>query len=308
MNDEVLASTGGGDPSLLDELLRTAVPEIKLALGERIDGENARPLPPRYARLLPPTALWVTLRPDAADAVGPIVHDLERELTDSCNRHGSLYDRSYTVRLQRAGAEDAPLYTVEVAAGAQEEPGIAGDDRPAVAAASGEREIGSAGTDAPGASTGTASVGSPTGWDPERWIVVVEDAMGGARETFRLTDPIVTVGRVSDDQGLQPGIAISDTPHVSRRQLALAWEARDGAPGFALYNLGLNALEVGGRKLPGARVGRGPLDLGRVPDEARGWIPPGTPFRIGDSGPMLRIDELEARDEDWIDPDATVFD
>src|SRR5688572_6677968 len=103
--------------SLMDELLRGGIPQIKLGLGDAIDRENARPLPPRYARLLPETLLVVTLRPDAADALEPIASDLERELTDSCTRHGSLYDRSYRVRLQRSSDRDAPLYVIGAHAG-----------------------------------------------------------------------------------------------------------------------------------------------------------------------------------------------
>ena len=64
--------------TFMDELLRAGVPEIKLALGDVIDRENARPLPPRYARLLPDTVLRVTLRADAAEALLPIAADLER--------------------------------------------------------------------------------------------------------------------------------------------------------------------------------------------------------------------------------------
>src|SRR5690606_5751155 len=116
--NEPLPTPGKGDAQrLMDEMLRAGIPEIKLALGEAIDRENARPLPPKYARLLPETVLLVPLRPDAAVALTPIAADLERELTDSCNRHGSLYDRSYRVRLQRSEDPDAPLYVVSTQAG-----------------------------------------------------------------------------------------------------------------------------------------------------------------------------------------------
>src|SRR6185503_18182116 len=58
--------------------------------------------PDRYVKLLPEQTLVVTLRPDAGEAVQPIAGELERELTDSCMRHGSLYDRAYRVKLRVA--------------------------------------------------------------------------------------------------------------------------------------------------------------------------------------------------------------
>jgi hypothetical protein len=97
---------------LLDQILREAVPEIKLAMGDLIDRDNARAIPDRYARLLPETVLVVTLRPDAAAAVAPVAAELEGELTTSCMRHGSLYDRPYRVRLRQAGDPAAPLFRI----------------------------------------------------------------------------------------------------------------------------------------------------------------------------------------------------
>ncbi|HYW09625.1 MAG TPA: hypothetical protein VE913_21865, partial [Longimicrobium sp.] len=97
---------------LLDQILREAVPEIKLAMGDLIDRDNARAIPDRYARLLPETVLVVTLRPDAAAAVVPVAAELEGELTTSCMRHGSLYDRPYRVRLRQAGDPAAPLFRI----------------------------------------------------------------------------------------------------------------------------------------------------------------------------------------------------
>jgi hypothetical protein len=89
MNEYTPADRSSADPgSALDTLLRDAVPEIKLALGELIDRENARSLPGKYARLLPESLLVVTLREDAAEAIAPVAVPLERELTDSCTRHG----------------------------------------------------------------------------------------------------------------------------------------------------------------------------------------------------------------------------
>src|SRR5690606_34234011 len=133
---------------------------------------------------------------------------------------------------------------------------------------------------------------------------------GEEREVFRLVDPLMTVGRGSDDPELRASIAISDAPHVSRRQLALVWEDRDGAAGFRVYNLGLNSVHMPGIAIPGQRAGKGALDLSTVPDSHTGWLPVGVPLRIGDHGPTLRIEEIPASAEDeepMVDPDATVF-
>src|SRR4028118_796782 len=98
------------DEPLLDTFLREAVPEIKLSLGDLIDRDNARAIPDRYAKLLPASVLVVPLRPDAAEAVRPIAAELEGELTDSCMRHGSLYDREYRVKLRVANAPGPPPF------------------------------------------------------------------------------------------------------------------------------------------------------------------------------------------------------
>jgi hypothetical protein len=147
----------------------------------------------------------------------------------------------------------------------------------------------------------------PPGWQPGQWLLVVEDLSGEQREAFRLTDSYTTVGRRSDDPQLRTTVALRDVPHVSRRQLALLWEERDGAPGFRIYNLGLNAVHVPGQEIEGAHVGKGRLELDRLPEQSVGWVPPGVPMRIGEQGPVLRIDEIPPdEDEDEpSDPDAT---
>lgn len=295
----------------LDTLLREALPEIKLALGELIDRENARNLPSKYARLLPETSLVVTLRPDAAEAIEPIAQSIERELTDSCTRHGSLYDRSYRVRLHRSDDPDAPLY--RVAAHSGHAPGSPHGELPAVTAdRAGSTESAPLPVSDPDA-TRIEEVGPPT-WQPGRWLLVVEDDAGEQREAFRLTDAYVTIGRRTDDPKLRTTIALSDVPHVSRRQLALLWEERDGAPGFRVYNLGLNAVHLPSLELPGAHIGKGALHLEAVDEAHVGWLPPGVPIRIGDNGPVLRVEELPepAGEEDLADlaeddPDATRY-
>jgi len=303
MTDTTAFDRADDSYSLLDVLLREALPEIKLALGDLIDRENARALPGRYARLLPETVLVVTLRPDAAEALAPVATAVESELTDSCTRHGSLYDRAYRVRLRRSEDAGAPLYRVSAHAGhaGVEEPHA---DLPAVQA---DRERGAAPPLPMSDPDATRIVDAgPPGWQPGRWLLVVEDEAGEEREVFRLTDPFVTVGRQSSDPRMRTAIAISDAPHVSRRQLALLWEERDGAPGFRVYNVGLNPVHLPGQEIPGAHVGRGPLDVGSLPEESAGWLPPGVPLRIGDRGPVLRVEEVP-EEAVAADPDATVF-
>lgn len=304
MTDPSSPINTGSTSSLMDELLRTGVPEIKLGLGEVIDRENVRPLPAKYARLLPDTLLQVVLRADAAEALREIATDVERELTDSCNRHGSLYDRTYRVELQRSDDPDAPLFAVNVRAGNDDASGEArGDDagasergdRPAMPVA--ERE-----------SAADAPADASSGWAPDRWVLIVEQDEQ-AREAFRIMTPMVTVGRTAADPALRPTIAISNAPGVSRRQIVLLWQERDGAPGFRLYNIGLNAVHLPGREIAGARLRGDDIDLESVVGEHTGWLPPGVSLRIGEDGPSLRIEEVPPGPEDEvpIDPDATVF-
>jgi hypothetical protein len=297
----------------LDVIVSDILPEIKLALGELIDRENARALPGRYARLLPETLLVVTLRPDAAAAIAPIAADLEQELTDSCSRHGSLYDRVYGVQLRRSEDHDAPLFAVaahaghDLAAPAEADPPAApgaGDAAPAPSAV---------GTSPPSHAPlplsdpdATRAEGMPAvaGWDPGRWMLVVEDEQGTEQEVFRLVEPFTTVGRRSDDPRMRVTVALSEVPHVSRRQLALLWDGEEPRPGFRVFNLGLNPLHLAERAIPGARVGREVLDLDAIDGAHSARVGVDTPVRIGDQGPVLRIRHVPAPADD---PDATQF-
>lgn len=301
------AGHSGDHYPFLDTLLRDALPEIKLALGELIDRENARALPGKYARLLPETTLVVTLRPDAGEAMAPVAATIERELTDSCTRHGSLYDRTYRVQLRRSEDPDASLYQVAAHAGHDADPAPHGDLPAVQADREGATEAAPLPVTDPDA-TRIEEIGPPT-WQPGRWILLVEDDDGEQREAFRLTDPFITVGRKSDDPQLRTTVALSDVPHVSRRQLAMLWEERDGAPGFKVYNLGLNSLHLPSQEVPGARVGKGSLELDAVPEASTGWVPPGVPLRIGDHGPLLRIEEVPEEEEEEVeeDPEATRY-
>jgi hypothetical protein len=293
-----------GNSATLDELLRDTLPDIKLALGELIDRENSRQLPGRYARLLPDTLLAVTLRPDAADAMAPVAAAVEHELTDSSTRHGSLYDRGYRVELRRVDDPDAPLFSVSAHAGQPPAPPAPAPPAAAVA--------GTANASRPAAPTlpavdpdATRLDGyGPAGWEPGRWLLVVQDELGEELEAFRLSEPLTTLGRRSEDPGLQTTVMLRDVPHVSRRQLALVWEEREGRPGFRVYNLGQPPLMAGEHEVPGARIGRGPLRLDQVSPEHTTWISPGTAITIGETGPVLRIEEIPAAEED---PDATRF-
>ena len=122
MSELISTPESSGAEPLLDTLLREAVPEIKLALGDLIDRENQRAIPDRYHKLLPEQTLVVTLRPDAGEAIHPIAGELEHELTDSCMRHGSLYDRAYRVKLRVAPSPAAPLFRVAMRRGEEAEP------------------------------------------------------------------------------------------------------------------------------------------------------------------------------------------
>jgi hypothetical protein len=326
MNDYTPAErSGGASGSALDTLLRDAVPEIKLALGELIDRENARSLPGKYARLLPESLLVVTLREDAAEALAPVAAPLEHELTDSCTRHGSLYERAYRVQLRRASDPDAPLYSVAAHAGHAPAPEAAADVV-AVAEPVHRAHTADAASDAGRTEAAERSAAplplsdpdatriddaGPPGWQPGRWLMLVEDEGGEQREVFRLTDPFTSVGRRSDDPQLRTTVALSDVPHVSRRHLALLWEERGGEPGFRVFNLGLNPVHLSAEEIPGANVGRGALDLASIEAKFTGWLPPGVPLRIGEHGPILKIEEVpeEVEEDEDVpdDPDATQF-
>jgi hypothetical protein len=367
-----------GEP-LLDTLLREAVPEIKLALGDLMDRENQRAIPDRYVKMLPESTLVVTLRPDAAEAIQPVAHELERELTDSCMRHGSLYDRAYRVRLRAAPNPGAPLFRVTSRRGdepepepfqvprRQPEPEIpaaavplpappipSGPSAAAVAAAAAENATVIApppaeatvihaeparepvrerapepavdpdatrldGIEPPPAvpMLGAGDAGSGR-FDAERFALVVENEEGEEQERFPIPGPMTTVGRETDNPALRSDVAITNAPHVSRRQLALVWAARGERPGFTVYNVGLNPLHVGGREVPGANRGKGELDLGDLMMDHTEWVQPGAEMIIGEHGPVLRIvdtreDEdageggADAGPEVEVDPDATRF-
>lgn len=302
----------GPEEPLLDAFLRDTLPEVKLALGRQIDRENARTLPERYAQLLPESVLVVTLRPDLADALMPLAHEVERELTDSCMRHGSLYDREYRVQLHRSERGNAPMFGVSshnveelaevVATPLAPAPAEPGDGTQAATAA--PPPVPALGI-APGMdpdATRVEGVAPPPGWESGRFVLVAEDLDGTERETFRLLEPITTVGRRSDDPRLRSDVTLADVPHVSRRQLALAWDPRDGAPGFRIYNLGLNVVHLGGKELAGANHKQGPLRLEELQAQHTEWLPLDEPLRIGEKGPVLRVRDAG---EPEADPDAT---
>lgn len=312
MTDATHLTSGGaggpGDEPMLDQLLREAVPEVKLALGDRIDRDNARAIPDRYARILPETTLVVTLRPDAAEALRPVAAELERELTDSCMRHGSLYDRNYRVQLRAADDAGAPLFRVSVAspedAAREEEPtpeGRRAAPEPTEASSNRTEHAPFSPPAVDPDATRVEGAGPPAGWEPGRWTLRVEDEHGEESASLPVDAPTVTVGRRTDDPALRSDLMLEGAPHVSRRQLALSWAPRDGEPGFRVWNLGLNRVTVGEEEIAGANVRRGPLRLEEVAGDHVGWLGVDEPLTIGEHGPVLRLREAEPEE----DPDAT---
>lgn len=377
MSDLISTPEASGQEPLLDTLLREAVPEIKLALGDLIDRENQRAIPDRYQKILPESTLVVTLRPDAATAVQPVAPELERELTDSCMRHGSLYDRAYKVRLRAAASPGAPLFRVASRRGDEPDPEPFQPPRPeptprpaieaaplaappiptgpsvaAVAAAANETVIAPrpaeparveaapipsapAAPSAPSVDPDATRLDGfvpqppqpaqpaapvPGRWDGERFVLVVESEEGEERERFPIPNPMTTVGRQTDNPDLRADVAITNAPHVSRRQLALVWAPRGDEVGFTAYNVGLNPLHVNGNEIPGANRSKGELMLEELMADHTAWVQPDTPMRIGEHGPVLRLldtavgaegaeeeDAPAPADEVEIDPDATRF-
>jgi hypothetical protein len=301
---------GGAEP-LLDSFLREAVPEIKLSIGDLIDRDNSRAIPDRYVKLLPQASLVVTLRPDVARAVASIAADLEAELTDSASRHGSLYDRAYRVRLTDAGSPGAPLFRVNLRA----------DEAKPDDASAGGLEPGAA--DAPPAPVPTpppAARPEPVApaMDPDatrmdgperppfpsgRYALVAPGGGEAEEQRFPLLNPVTSVGRETDNPELRSDVQLAGHPNVSRRQLALVWAPREEGDGFLVYNVGLNAVHVGEREVPGANAGRGALRLEALDDHSV-WMTPGAELRVGAHGPALRIEEAPEPAED---PDATQF-
>ncbi|MFL5539384.1 MAG: FHA domain-containing protein, partial [Longimicrobiaceae bacterium] len=323
MSELISTPEASGAEPLLDTLLREAVPEIKLALGDLIDRENQRAIPDRYVKLLPEQTLVVTLRPDAGEAVQPIAGELERELTDSCMRHGSLYDRAYRVKLRVAPSPAAPLFRVAMRRGEEAEPepfqlprrqpeptpsvtaapppvtvqvpsGPSAETVAASAAGAADNATIIAPEPAPPASPPAAAAPSAPSIDPDatrldgmpppsaepafdagRFVLAVEDEEGVERERFPIPAPTTTVGRQTDNLELRSDVAITDAPHVSRRQLALVWAPRGDDPGFTVYNVGLNPLHVDEREVVGANR-KGELRVEELGDDSSAWVAPGT--------------------------------
>ena len=371
MSELISTPESTGAEPLLDTLLREAVPEIKLALGDLIDRENQRAIPDRYHKLLPEQTLVVTLRPDAGEAVQPIAGELERELTDSCMRHGSLYDRAYRVKLRVAPSPAAPLFRVAMRRGEESEPELfqvpprrapeptpeVVVSRPAVsvqvpsgpstdtvaAAASAAAEnatiiapepaapappappppapvspgpsIDPDATRLDGAPLPSTGDVSGAGFDAGRFVLAVEDEEGTERERFPVPGPSTTVGRQTENPDLRSDVAITDAPHVSRRQLVVVWAPREEQPGFTVYNVGLNPVHVGDREVVGANR-KGEVNLDELSPDNSEWVAPGSEMMIGEHGPVLRIVDTrpdsegaaaEQAPEVEIDPDATRF-
>jgi hypothetical protein len=158
--------------------------------------------------------------------------------------------------------------------------------------------------------------GSPR-FEADRFALVVENEEGEEQERFAIPGPLTTVGRETDNPALRSDVAITNAPHVSRRQLALVWAPRGDRLGFTVYNVGLNPLHVLEREVPGANRGKGELELGELMEKHSEWVAPGTEMVIGEHGPVLRIVDARADEaggegdaeqaEVEVDPDATRF-
>jgi hypothetical protein len=303
---------GGAEP-LMDSFLREAVPEIKLSIGDLIDRDNSRAIPDRYVKLLPRASLVVTLRPDVARAVASIAADLEAELTDSASRHGSLYDREYRVRLTDAGSPGAPLFRVNLRADDAKV-----DEAPVSALEPEAAESPPAPSPPPEPPPEPPPAPVAPAMDPDatrmdgverppfpsgRYALVAPGGADGEEQRFPLLNPVTSVGRETDNPELRSDVQLAGHPNVSRRQLALVWAPREEGDGFLVYNVGLNAVHVGDREVPGANAGRGALRLEAL-DEHSVWVEPSAELRVGGHGPALRIEEAPEPAED---PDATRF-
>ncbi|HEV7587319.1 MAG TPA: hypothetical protein VGO40_04240, partial [Longimicrobium sp.] len=167
-----------------------------------------------------------------------------------------------------------------------------------------------------GAPIPSAPEAPESGFDAGRFVLAVEDEEGTERERFPVPGATTTVGRQTENPDLRSDVAITDAPHVSRRQLVLVWAPREEQPGFTVYNVGLNPMHVGDREVAGANR-KGEVNPDELPADNSEWVAPGSEMMIGEHGPVLRIvDTRPAEDEGAgaeeapeveIDPDATRF-
>lgn len=343
MSDAIPMAPASSEEPMLDALLREAVPEVKLALGDLIDRDNARSLPDRYARLLPETTLGVTLRPDAADALTPVAAELERELTDSCLRHGSLYDRAYRVKLRRADNPGAPLFRVSVVSPDAPKDEAAAADAPPSLPASPASPVADGTAHAPPVvvtGRGPAPPASPTSSSPS-----APTPMDGAT----MLSPAPRLPGLDPDATRLDGLPAAPAPLEAGR-FVLVMEDGDGnevqrfplegvlttvgrrsedpalrsdvmlpdvphvsrkqlalvweGEAFTVFNLGLNPVHVGDAEVAGANLGRGPLRLETVAAAHKAPLAMGERLRIGEQGPWLRLEDGGPRGP-AIDPDAT---
>lgn len=285
------------DPHL-HAFLSDELPQLKLRLGEEIDRANCRPLPRGYGAALSMTTLNVVLGQRLAAIVDKIADTLEVDLSDSCRRHGLIYDRAYRVRLWSAPPQEgAPDFAISAQA-----------ERASVA-----RRVGADDEESPSTERGLRiadpdatvfSSDSTATWDASKWLLRVLAEQGDA-ETYQLSEPQITVGRKSENVDLSATIVLVAAPRtVSRRQLALSWSPRKKKPGFLLWNLGGPDIRVDGRKVVGARTPPGAIELSTLDDRHCTWIEPDTRVEIGASGLSFWI---EANPATWDDAEQTLI-
>ena len=317
---------GGGDVRTAF-LKQGGIRALKLALGRVIEQECSAHGPGDYQELYADSLIVVALPRGLAAALRSEIDTLAQDLAHAAETHGRMRGRVFRLELAPPHAGDEILVQSAPAWAA----GMAVTDLPSEAEGEvdSERTLPDAGDLAAARATGSAgSAGSAAapplssdrtlavdeeslsaaGWRRGRWALAsLDEGDHHPVRIYPLADPVTTVGRSATRAELNPTIALEDAPDfISRRQLALEWEERNGSPGFVVYNLGrpvISLLTEGAEQLPGAQVGSGPLELRKLGNPYAIWVRPGTAFRVGHRGPVLAVLDLTTPRSD---PDATV--
>jgi hypothetical protein len=268
------------------------IQSLKLALGRVIEQESGSAGPGDYRELYADSLLLVALPRVLSEALRPEMETLKLDLAQAVETHGRMRGRTFRLEFAAAHAGDDILVTSG--------PGWAaafdqqGDDT--------DSELTLQDVDAPANAPPPAE-----GWQRGRWaLAVLDEPDGRPTKIYPLAEPVSTAGRPSKRSEFSTNIALEEAPDfVSRRQLALQWDPRNGTSGFAVYNLGrpvITLITEGAEQLPGAQIGAGPIQLQSLGAPFAIWVTPGTEFRIGHKGPILTVLDLFGA---TTDPDAT---